>query len=542
MKNAPLHGRMNYPAIYGQYFESPALLAPGAPFLWVYTDRISYGPGETVRVHVNSSVHALRAALCHDGRIPETVRVWPRIAGEASDTPDQCSVAGCGWPVTFEFEIDAGWASGGYRLMIFARENARLLAETIFILRPGPGLGAGRILFVAPTATWSAYNDWGGSNHYEGITGPGRNLYSPVLSAARPLARGFVSLPPDAPRAALDFEPGPMAPPVYPHMEWAYSTGFSKKYASSGWASYDRPFVHWLEAQGYQVDVASQTDLHHVSGLLDSYPCVTFAGHDEYWSWKMRDAVDSYVRGGGHVARFAGNFMWQIRLEDEGRVQLCYKYRARAEDPVYGTPDEHLATTSWEAPEIGRPGALTFGLNATRGIYAGWGGAVSRGAHGFPVYRPEHWAFAGTGLGYGDVLGAASYVFGYEVDGLDYVVKDGLPYPSGEEQVPEELEILALGLASNVEEGETVRARDVFLGTEDAAFIAATRFGEATPETIARAKRGSGMIVNFRCGKGEVFHAGSGEWVAGLIREDAAVGQVTRNVLNRYLGRAPTSL
>ena len=28
-----------------------------------------------------------------------------------------------------------------------------------------------------------------------------------------------------------------------------------------------------------------------------------------------------------------------------------------------------------------------------------------RGAKGFPVYRPEHWAFADTGLYYGDILG-----------------------------------------------------------------------------------------------------------------------------------------
>ena len=48
-------------------------------------------------------------------------------------------------------------------------------------------------------------------------------------------------------------------------------------------------------------------------------------------------------------------------------------------------------------------------------------------------------------------------------------------------------------------------------------------------------KRGSGMIVNFPKGKGEVFHAGSCEWVAGLLRGDAMVEQVTTNVLDRYV-------
>jgi hypothetical protein len=45
------------------------------------------------------------------------------------------------------------------------------------------------------------------------------------------------------------------------------------------------------------------------------------------------------------------------------------------------------------------------------------------------------------------------------------------------------------------------------------------------------------MIVNFKRGKGEVFHAGTCEWVAGLLRKDAMVERVTANVLNRYLNR-----
>ncbi len=45
------------------------------------------------------------------------------------------------------------------------------------------------------------------------------------------------------------------------------------------------------------------------------------------------------------------------------------------------------------------------------------------------------------------------------------------------------------------------------------------------------------MIVNFARGNGEVFHAGSCEWVAGLLRRDHMVERVTQNVLNRYLKR-----
>ena len=42
----------------------------------------------------------------------------------------------------------------------------------------------------------------------------------------------------------------------------------------------------------------------------------------------MRDAVDTFTAAGGMVARLAGNFFWQVRFEDDGATQVCYKYAA----------------------------------------------------------------------------------------------------------------------------------------------------------------------------------------------------------------------
>jgi hypothetical protein len=320
-------------------------------------------------------------------------------------------------------------------------------------------------------------------------------------------------------------------------MEWAYANGYSKKYASAGWASYDSHMFRWAERHGYGIDLVSQHELQFHPDILEGYDCVTAVGHDEYWSWEMRDAIDAYVERGGRVARFAGNFMWQTRLEDDGKRQVCYKYRARAEDPVYKSGDVTRATNSWEAPEIGRPGATTFGLNASKGVYAGWGGGAPRGVRGFPIYRPQHWAFAGTGLFYGDLLGAESHIYGYEVDGLDYEIRHGLPYPSPTSGAPEGLEILALGMASQVEESDVLAPEDLFFGDEDGRFIAETLYGEASDENLEKVRYSNGMIVNFPKGKGEVFHAGTCEWVAGLLREDPMVERVTQNIFRRYLDR-----
>jgi len=67
--------------------------------------------------------------------------------------------------------------------------------------------------------------------------------------------------------------------------------------------------------------------------------------------------------------------------------------------------------------------------------------------------------------------------------------------------------------------------------------VAEIRLGDRSDAAVDRVKRGAGMIVNFTRGRGEVFHAGSCEWVAALSRRDAMVERVTGNVLARYLGR-----
>ena len=79
----------------------------------------------------------------------------------------------------------------------------------------------------------------------------------------------------------------------------------------------------------------------------------------------MRNAVDTYVDAGGRVARFAGNFLWQTRISDDGRTQTCYKYVAER-DPMARSATPQMTTAAWETPPVNRPGALTFGVNALR--------------------------------------------------------------------------------------------------------------------------------------------------------------------------------
>jgi hypothetical protein len=505
--------------VTGHYYEM-ASADPARAQVWGYTDRISHGPGEVLRLHVMSSAAEVSVRIERDGLVPEVVH-QAVVPGGFAATPAECSVVGCGWPERFAMVIPDGWVSGVYRVVLSVPGHT---SEHMFVLRaPAP---RGRIAMVLATGTWCAYNDWGGSNHYQGLTGPSGNVFAAEVSVHRPWAKGFVRWPEDAPRIPHSTPPG--GPPVYPHMIYARAKGVSKKYASSGWAAFERPFALWCEAQGIALDYLTQHDLQQGAGCLEGYERVLIVGHDEYWTWEMRDALEHWVDAGGKVCRFAGNFYWQTRLSADLSVQTCYKTRAGVEDPV---EDRARMTDHWDHREIGRPATLTLGLTGSAGVYAGWGRTAAHGAGGFTLYRPRHWALRGTGLGYGDVLGRESRIFAYEVDGVAYEMRHGLPFAAPEARLAGALEIIGMAPATTLAHSEGEHDRDPFIADEDAVEIAMSLFGRVDDETLARVTHGNGCMAEYRRGKGGVFNAGSCEWVAGLIARDRAVEVVTRNVL-----------
>ncbi|MAM75734.1 N,N-dimethylformamidase beta subunit family domain-containing protein [uncultured Tistrella sp.] len=508
----------------------------GPAAAWCYSDRRSYLPGETVRLHMSSTRKAVRLRILREGAIPQPAAEIGPLDTRFHAVPERAWETGCGWPVACDWTIPADLAPGGYLIEIRdATDPAALpLGHHLVVIRGVKP--AGGIALVAATGTWSAYNDWGGANHYYGMEPDRPRGRSPILSTQRPWARGQVWLPEGAPRSVNAVRPRGPGPARYDCVEWAFLHGFTKYYALAGWASYERPFLIWAEQAGYRVEVLTQDDIHADPAALDGYDCAVFVGHDEYWSAEMRDTVDGYVTRGGRVARFAGNFLWQIRLEDEMRRQVSYKYDARGHDPIRLSGDTTRLTSAWEDPLVGRPGAETFGVNALRGIYAAFGGMARRAPRGFTVFRPEHWAFAGTGLCYADMFGDEANIFGFEMDGLDYTFTDGLPEPTFTDGAPEGLQILAMGWATLAEGGRPEDGWSLMLGDADARFRAALLTDDASEESLRKHARGSGMVVHFTKGAGEVFTAGTCEWVNGLITRDPYTERVTRNVLDRFCG------
>lgn len=505
--------------------------------VWCYTPSFSYAPGEKVDVRAHTTAERFSLSVVRDGQRPEVVLEIDDIPGTVGVTPDNSYEQGCDWPIATEFEVGRSWRSGLYLLIVRAERpgEAPVEHEHFIVVRP-KRTSAGsesKTALMLTTSTLLAYNDWGGANHYRGIgDDPRQPIPSPVVSTQRPIGRGMLRQAENAPRMAHKDIPGPGAVPRYATLEFARAQGYTRHYADAFWGTYERPFVVWAEAQGYGFEYLTQHDLHFESDRLEAYDALVIVGHDEYWTWEMRDAVDAFVDGGGHVCRFAGNFVWQVRLSESGDSQTCFKDPRL--DPVAGDPElGDRLTTVWEF--AGRPSARTMGLSGIAGVYSRYGTAAPRSSGGFTIYRPDHWAFAGTGLEYGDLLGGAPCcVAAFEVDGLDYTFVNGLPYPTDRDDPPPGLEILAMAPAVAGEVDRWDGRQPMNAPEAEARELYVAQFGEEEGRRIFNERRyGSAMIAFFERGRGSVFNAGTAEWVSGLIARDPFVEAITHNVLRR---------
>jgi hypothetical protein len=505
-----------------------------------YPDRASAKPGESV-------------GLCCAGRGRFSVEVarvgatrevvWRRDDLEASDhpVPDDAAQHGCGWPVTVEIVVGDDWRSGCYEVDLIPGDGSPS-RHACFAVRAPLGRRAPCLLVMA-TATAAAYNDWGGLNLYTGAVDS---------SLRRPWGHGFVRRPQGAYlRHAHTINPGrgtidDVDVNGTRRLADIEAHQLSPWVAEAGWSNWEAPFVRWAESQGYAIDVATSTDLHSDPQCLDEYTLMLSVGHDEYWSWEMRDALEAFAGSGGNVAFFGGNNVcWQVRFDSDGARMTSYKFMGPFSDPVVGTPDERRMTGLWSDPMIGRPENHLTGVSFTRGGYVRFGYGVPRGSGGYTVWRPDHWVFEGTALRYGDQFGADPVVVGYEADGCALTLENNLPVPTGEDGTPRDMEVLATspahlwsGLPQNPEMPPRQRPAELIAG--DLEYVAMRLFGDWSATNVAKVAAGNAVMGVFsRPGGGTTFTCGCTDWARGLEPgPDPDVARITANVLDR-LGSVP---
>jgi hypothetical protein len=498
-----------------------------------YSLQPSCRAGEVVQVCASTTSERFDVEVHRWGATRELVWTARDVVGREQPTPADADAAGCGWEPLVQIPTERAWRSGFYLVTLTAQDapEDRAVGYTGFVVR---ATTPGRALFVLATNTWNAYNNWGGRSLYTG---------GKEVSFQRPWGRGML-VRPEVDRE--DRKSPPRRPGEQPDVDgdlyqtFRYEHGFPGYLGSAGWFTYERRFAEWADRADLKLDYAISSDLEQVAGITDGYRLVIGAGHDEYWSAAGRETIERFVAGGGNYASFSGNTMfWRVRLERGGTSMVCHKYTAHATDPVV-TEDPTAMTGMWADPVVGRTERGLLGAASMYGLYARFGQATPRGVPGFVVYRPDHWLLDGTGLRYGDVLGADDGVVGYETVGTKIALDDlNLPIAVADadvahDRLPEDVEIVALTPVSNLAMGEYPASIAALDDQGDLEFVADRIYGGGET-ALGKVRHGNAVVLicrPFGPSGGQVLTAGSTDWVFGLAR-DSAVQRFTANAVIR---------
>ena len=488
--------------------------------------------GGTVSLHLSSAGgRPVSVEVARVGAERSVVFSDPAVPADSHPTPTDAHSHGCAWPAALVLDVEPTWRSGYYEVVLDIDVDGKARrSHAFFVVRPPAGAPTSPVLLALATNTWHAYNDFGGRNLYTGGT---------HVSLQRPMSPGYLYKPPGLGRRVTTT--APPDPQMAAHVGYLQLNHLSPYAGSAGWPDWELPFLQWAEGNGYAIDVVTNADLEdHPDVLLGGGRSLFLSvGHDEYWSGPMRDTVETFIGHGGHAAFLSGNTaFWQVRLEDpspEGPAATMVGYKGFfKQDPVFGTERVGELTSIWSDFLIERPENHMTGVSFARGGYHRIGKRATAGAGGYTIHRPGHWLFDGTGLGYGDVLGAAATTVGYECDGCDFTYRDGLPYPTGVDGTPADFEILGTAPAAHFTRDTATRPPAPNEPSE-VEFIASRLFnGSRAPEDIERISHGHAVLGTYTSAAGGVVvTSGSTDWAHGLAGRDPQVEQITRNILDR---------
>jgi hypothetical protein len=168
---------------------------------------------------------------------------------------------------------------------------------------------------------------------------------------------------------------------------------------------FDLPLVRFLERNHYNVSYITDVDLHENEKILDGYKLFISSGHDEYWSYQMRENLEHAMHNGVNVI-FSGdnNIYWQVRFESslgkKDTIIVCYK--KRDVDPLNGL-NNLLLTLRWRDPPVNLPENSLVGTMTDETWFV-------KGA--FTIVNSSNWIYKNTGFKEGDKVPG---IIGYEV-------------------------------------------------------------------------------------------------------------------------------
>jgi hypothetical protein len=366
---------------------------PGAPLLLGgegrgdvagYVSSQSISPGETERIYVNAphahtvKVEIFRMGWYHGsaGRLVLRSRPLRAVRQPGCQHSMVTGLTQCAWRATLSLPLPNALPSGVYTVKLTTDRGAR--RDCLFVVRsraPAP------LLVVIPTATYEAYNAWGGDSLY-----PGGRL--PVRITG-----------------------------TYQGVEVSYARPYDSQTGAGQFFIREVAMVRFLERHGYPVSYTTSESLDADPSQLRDVRAVIDVGHSEYWSAREEQAFVRARAGGTSLLFFSSDTLaWQVRFAPGG-----------TDSSEAGRPDQVIVGYKQFAsadPDRGQPSGL-FPVGGAGLVGSAYDGCITPRLQqsGPPVYRyyawrparglQPAWLFAHTGVSASTVIPG---IVGYELD------------------------------------------------------------------------------------------------------------------------------
>jgi hypothetical protein len=270
----------------------------------------------------------------------------------------------CRWHPTLSFRLPSALPTGVYIAKLSAATGT---SDCLFVVRASRPQ---RLLAQLPTATYEAYNAWGGDSLYPGGTdrvGATGTTQGVQVSYARP----YDSI-----------------------------TGAGQFFAR------DVAMVQFLERYGYPVSYTTSESVDRDPGQLSGHRALLDFGHSEYWSSRQAAAF-AHARDAGTSLLFFGSdtMAWRVRYGARSTITAYKEFAARDPDRshpsgTFGSAGAALAGSAYVGcitPRVRQAGPPVY-------RYYSWSPA--------PKLRPA-WLFAGAGV---TATTQIPGIVGYELD------------------------------------------------------------------------------------------------------------------------------
>ncbi len=348
-----------------------------------YVSRQAVRVGQTERIYVSApGARTVRIQIFrigwYGGRGAREVLVSHRLRVVAQPPCTHRFATGlteCAWHPTLSFVIPSAVPSGVYIAKLSARVGQRDCLFVVLAARPQP------LLAQLPTATYEAYNAWGGDSLYPG--GADR-------VAATSTTQG---------------------------VEVSYQRPYDSVTGAGQFFARDVAMVQFLERYHYPVAYTTSESVDEDPGQLAGHRALIDFGHSEYWSERQAAGFEQARDSGTSLLFFGSDTLaWRIRFARATRA---------ASDP--GAPDQTIIAYKQFAkrdPDRAQPSGLFPGRGAGLTGSAYLGCITPRlPRRGPPTYRyyawiPQRplrpaWLFAHAGVSPGTAIRG---IVGYELD------------------------------------------------------------------------------------------------------------------------------